>query len=294
MRPGYNAHGTLMGRLSSSSPINAQNFPKHLRKLVVPQPGNVFVMADYDQLELRVAAARWKLQRYIEAFDAGHDPHTTVTAFSIFGEAFVAVAGSPWPWKTGTKFEGDAHEMRQLAKIIQYMFQYKGSVETGTRLIQSTELADGSLPYALLNVAKVRQMRSSWLEGIPQLEAGWSGEIQHFRRHGFVAEPVHGRRRYFLDGENPNEIVNTPIQGSAAALVNDAMIGLWRDIPLHKWGPGTGLLTQTHDELVVECPREKAQWVIDCMNHHMNKTHPALPGVTFTAEAEVAMTWKGA
>ena len=294
MRPGYNAHGTLMGRLSSSSPINAQNFPKHLRKLIVPQPGNVFVMADYDQLELRVAAARWKLQRYIDAFDAGHDPHTTVTAFAIFGEAFVAAAGSPWPWVTGTKFEGDANRMRQLAKIIQYMFQYKGSVETGTRLIQSTELGDGSLPYALLGVKEVRQMRGSWMQGIPQLESGWRREIGHYRRHGYVAEPVHGRRRYFLDGENPNEIVNTPIQGSAAALVNDAMIGLWRDIPLHKWGPGTGLLTQTHDELVVECPREKAQWVIDCMNHHMNKIHPALPGVTFTAEAEMAMTWKGA
>mgnify|MGYP005989462183 FL=1 len=294
MRPGYNAHGTLMGRLSSSSPINAQNFPKHLRLLVVPQPGNVFVMADSDQLELQIAAGRWGLKRYIDAFNAGHDPHTSVTAYAVFGEAFEKAAGSKWPWATGTKFQGDANEMRQLAKIIQYAFQYMASVETGARIIQSTELGDGSLPYARLSVKEVRQMRASWMEGIPQLEKGWRREIGHYRNHGYVAEPVHGRRRYFLDGENPNEIVNTPIQGSAAALVNDAMIGLWRDIPLHKWGPGTGLITQTHDELVVECPREHAQWVIDCMNHHMNKTHPALPGVKFTAEAEVAMTWKGA
>ena len=292
MRPGYNAHGTLMGRLSSSSPINAQNFPKHLRKLIVPQPGNVLVGADYDQLELRIAAGRWGLQRYIDAFDAGHDPHTSVTAYAVFGEAFEAAAGSQWPWMTGTKFQGDANEMRQLSKIIQYAFQYMASVETGARIIQSTELADGSLPYARLTVKEVRQMRKSWLEGVPQLEKGWRREIEHYRTHGFVAEPVHGRRRYFLDGENPNEIVNTPIQGSAAALVNDAMIGIWRDIPLHKWGPGTGLLTQTHDALVVECPASEAQWVMDCINHHMNKTHPDLPGVKFTAEAEVGHTWK--
>ena len=297
MRPGYNAHVTVSGRLSSSSPINAQNFPKHLRKLITAQPGNVLVGADYDQLELRIAAARWKLQKYLDAFDAGWDPHTAVTAYAVFGEDFVKVAGSPFPWATGTKFKGDANDMRQLAKIIQYAFQYKASVETGARIIQSTEFEDPDtgdpiLPYARLSVQQVRQMRQSWLDGVPQLTAGWDKEIAHFRAFGWVAEPVHRRRRYFLDGENPNEIVNTPIQGAASALVNDAMIEIHKDIPLHKWGPGTGLLTQTHDSLVVECPEAAAPWVIECINHHMNKRHPELPGVLFSANAEAGMTWK--
>jgi DNA polymerase-1 len=297
MRPGYNAHVTVSGRLSSSSPINAQNFPKHLRKLIVPQPGNVLVGADYDQLELRIAAARWGLRKYLDAFDAGWDPHTSVTAYSVFGEDFVKAAGTPFPWMTGTKFQGDANDMRQLAKIIQYAFQYKASVETGARIIQSTELTDEEtgdpiLPYARLSVKQVRQMRQSWLAGIPQLAQGWDAEIAHYRSYGWVAEPVHGRRRYFLDGENPNEIVNTPIQGAASALVNDAMIAIHKDIPLHKWGPGTGLLTQTHDALVVECPEHAAPWVVECINHHMNKRHPDLPGVLFSANAEIGMTWK--
>lgn len=297
MRPGYNAHVTVSGRLSSSSPINAQNFPKHLRKLIVPQPGNVLVGADYDQLELRIAAARWGLRKYLDAFDAGWDPHTSVTAYSVFGEDFVKAAGTPFPWMTGTNFQGDANDMRQLAKIIQYAFQYKASVETGARIIQSTELTDEEtgdpiLPYARLSVKQVRQMRQSWLDGIPQLPQGWDAEIAHYRSYGWVAEPVHGRRRYFLDGENPNEIVNTPIQGAASALVNDAMIAIHKDIPLHKWGPGTGLLTQTHDALVVECPEHAAPWVVECINHHMNKRHPDLPGVLFSAAAEIGMTWK--
>ena len=297
MRPGYNTHVTVSGRLSSSSPINAQNFPKHLRKLIVPQPGNVLVGADYDQLELRIAAARWGLRRYLDAFDAGWDPHTSVTAYAVFGEDFEKVAGTAFPWMTGTKFQGDANDMRQLAKIIQYAFQYKASVETGARIIQSTELTDPDtgdpiLPYARLSVKQVRQMRQSWLDGIPQLAQGWDAEIRHYRDHGWVAEPVHGRRRHFLDGENPNEIVNFPIQGAASALVNDAMIAIHADIPLHKWGPGTGLLTQTHDALVVECPEHAAPWVIECINHHMTKTHPDLPGVTFTAAAETGATWK--
>ena len=300
MRPGYNAHVTVTGRLSSSKPINAQNFPKHLRRLIVPQPGNVLVGADYDQLELRIAAARWNLGKYLQAFSDGLDPHTSVTALSVFGEAFTKAAlalGLPYPWKSGTKFKGAANDMRQLAKIIQYAYQYKASVETGARIIQSTEISDPDtggtkLPYLKMPVRKVRQMRGNWLKGVPELERGWDREIGMFRVQHYTQEPVHGRKRFCLDGENPNEIVNFPIQGSASALVNDAMISIWKDIPLHKWGPGTGLITQTHDSLVVECPKEHAQWTIECINHHMNKTHPDLPGVVFTAEAEEGMTWK--
>jgi len=292
MRPGYNAHVTVTGRLSSSKPINAQNFPKNLRAMIVAQPGNVLVGADADQLELRIAAGRWDLQKYKEALENNWDPHTSVTAYAVFGKAFEKAAGSPFPWMTGTKFEGDAHRMRQLSKIIQYAFQYKAGVETGARIITSTELEDGSFPYLKLSVKDVRQMRSKWLSGVPQLEAGWEEEIEHYRSYGWVAEPVHGRKRFFLDGENPNEIVNFPIQGSAAGLINDSMIKVWEEIPPHRWGPGTGLLTQTHDSLVVECPADQAQYVAEVLESALNVEHPALPGVRFTAGADIGKTWK--
>ena len=170
-------------------------------------------------------------------------------------------------------------------------------METGTRIIQSTEVEDKEtgrtrLPYVKKGVREVRQMREAWLQGVPELERGWDREIAHFRQYGYVQEPVHGRRRFCKDGENPNEIVNFPIQGSASALMNNAMIGIWRDIPLHKWGPGTGLLTQTHDALVVECPAAEANWVKSVIEHHMNQSHPSLPGVRFTATADIGCNWK--
>ena len=292
MRPGYNSHVTVSGRLSSSSPINAQNFPKHLRALIVAQPGHVLVGADADQLELRIAAARWGMAKYLDAFEQGLDPHSSVTALAVFGEAFTKAAGSEAPWLNGHKFDGDANAMRQLAKVIQYAFQYMASVETGHRIIQSTELADGSLPYATMSVRKVRQMRNSWMKGIPELEAGWQDEIQAYRDNRYVEEPVHGRRRACLDGEEPNKIVNHPVQGSAAGLINTAMIAIHKEIPLHKWGPGTGLLTQTHDSMVIECPESEAGYVKEVLEHHLNMEHSTLPGVRFTATAEVGQTWK--
>ena len=310
MHPGYNAHVTTTGRLSSSKPINAQNFPKAMRAMVRAAEGNVLVGADMDQLELRIAAARWEVQLYLDAFKEGKDPHS-MTAFAVFGEAFCAAAGLTSdqferPGKlvgtayTNGKFEGsgEAKKMRDLSKAVQYASQYMAKVETVHGLICKTEipskLKDGStdLPYALLPLRRVRQMRDNWLEGAREFEAGWQREIGFFRAHGHGLEDVTGRRRDFLDGEMPNEIVNFPIQASAAGLMNEAIIELYDKIPLHKWGPGTGIINQCHDSIVVECPENEAEWVAGLLEECMNRTHESLPGVEFTASSAIGKTWK--
>ena len=56
-----------------------------------------------------------------------------------------------------------------------------------------------------------------------------------------------GRRRDFLDGENPNEIVNFPIQAAGASLMNIAILEVLDAIPFEHWGPGTGIINQCHD-----------------------------------------------
>ena len=87
-----------------------------------------------------------------------------------------------------------------------------------------------------------------------QFEAGWDHEVSLFRNQQYLTEPVMGRRRDFLDGENVNEIVNYPIQATGAALMNKAIVLLSDLIPLHKWGVGTGITNQCHDSIVIECP----------------------------------------
>lgn len=317
MYPGYNAHVAVTGRLSSSKPINAQNFPKALRAMVVPQPGNVFVGADMDQLELRIAAARWDVELYLRAFEEGKDPHS-MTAFAVFGEQFCQAAGlDPSLFDRpgilvgksyiNGKFEGkgDAKAMRDLSKAVQYASQYMAKVETVHKLIQKTELpavnpktreplGDGTtdLPYAKMKLRKVRKMRDNWLKGAPEFESGWNQEIGAFRDKGYLTEDVTGRRRDFLDGEAPNEIVNFPIQGSAAGLMNKALIQLYDAIPLHKWGKGTGIINQCHDAIVVECPESEAHRVVGLLEECLNQTDPGLPGVRFTATAGIGTNWK--
>jgi len=301
MHPGYNAHVTTSGRLSSSKPINAQNFPGFLREMVIPAPGNIFVGADMDQLELRIAASRWKSRKYLKAFKEGLDPHSSVTAYTVFGERFekaaIACGAGPYPWATGTKFSGDAKKLRGLSKSVQYASQYWATVQTVHRVITQTEIPDPEdlnrtlLPYIDLSVKEVRMMHQKWCKGA-KFERGWEKELETWRAFGFLEEPVHKRRRDFLDGENPNEIVNFPIQASGASLMNNALIELSERIPLHKWGKGTGIVNQCHDSIMVECPISEAEWVRKQIDECMNMTHPSFPGVVFTAEAEIGKNWK--
>ena len=310
MHPGYNAHVAVTGRLSSSKPINAQNFPKAMRAMVCASPGNILVGADMDQLELRIAAARWDVELYLRAFEEGKDPHS-MTAFAVFGEAFCEAAGLDAsqferPGKLVSdayingKFEGsgEAKKMRDLSKAVQYASQYMAKVETVHGLICKTEIPakakDGTtdLPYALLPLRRVRKMRDNWLKGAPEFEAGWDKEIGLYRASGFGREEVTGRRRDFLDGEMPNEIVNFPIQASAAGLMNKALVQLHEAIPLHRWGKGTGIINQCHDSIVVECPESAAKEVMGLLEECLNQTHESLPGVDFTASAALGKTWK--
>ena len=298
MFPGYNAHVTTSGRLSSSKPINAQNFPHNLRSMVTAAPGHVLVGADADQLELRIAASRWQSAEYLKAFQAGLDPHSSVTAMAVFGDRFEKAAiecgVGPAPWTTGTKFSGNAKKMRGLSKSVQYASQYWASVQTVHRVITQTEITepDGTttLPYLSLSVREVRSMHQKWAKGA-QFESGWENEVSTWRSMGFLEEPVMGRRRDFLDGENLNELVNFPIQGAGASLMNLAIIALRERIAPFQWGPGTGIITQCHDSIIVECPESEAEWVKKQIEDCMNMTHSSLPGVKFTAEGIIGHRW---
>jgi DNA polymerase I-like protein with 3'-5' exonuclease and polymerase domains/uracil-DNA glycosylase len=324
MYPGYNAHVAVTGRLSSSKPINAQNFPSKLRSMVTAAPGHILVGADADQLELRIAASLWKSELYLAALEAGADPHAS-TALAVFGDKFRACNGFPGgEWKGDLfipngigKWASDAKRLRDLAKRVQYASQYAASVETVHRVIAQTETNNEKpteaypwptvLPYLDISVREVRMMHEKWVENA-KFDGGWDMEMETYRTYGYLAEPIMGRRRDFLDGENLNEIVNFRIQSSGASLMNKALLQIHEQIPLHNWGPHTGIINQCHDSIVVECPLdgavyvpEKKKWeapkgsipwrVKHIIEEAMNQTTPALPGVAITATAEIGMRW---
>jgi DNA polymerase-1 len=309
VRPDYNAHGTTSGRLSSSNP-NAQNWPKHLRGMVVAQPGHVLIGADADQLELRIIASVAGMRQYLDVFDEGGDPHA-LTASLMFGANFdnAEPQGDQWT------------KLRNLAKGIKYASFYGSGDETVHGIVTSAEDKEGNLLYPNLSVREVSVIRRNWLKGIPELPRWWEDTMDEYRNTGYIIDPVLMRRRDFLDGEAFNEIVNFPIQSAGAHIIHYSTFDLLKDIPFNKWGPGTGLICQVHDALYVEAPcphgqfqvpngkngkpdeklREfgwcppgcncEANWAAKKLEKVMNRAVPGLDGVKFKSKAKIGLRW---
>jgi DNA polymerase I-like protein with 3'-5' exonuclease and polymerase domains/uracil-DNA glycosylase len=309
MHPDYTAHGTTSGRISSSGP-NAQNFPKHLRGMIAAAPGRVLVGADADQLELRIIAAIAGMTKYLEVFAAGGDPHA-LTASLMFGTNFDEAESGGDQWT----------KLRNLSKGIKYASFYGSGDETVHGIVTSAEDKEGNLLYPNLTVREVALIRRNWLKGIPQLAKWWDATLNQYREQGYIRDPVWGRRRDFLDGENFNETVNFPIQGAGAHIIHESTFELLRRIPFGYWGHGTGLVCQVHDALYAEAPcphpqheveklpngkpneklREfgwcppgcqcEANWTARQIEQSMNRAVPGLDGVVFKAKAKIGRRW---
>ena len=84
----FNQTVTATGRISSTEP-NLQNIPirtelgSRIRDVFVPEPGYLFVDADYSQIELRVLASMSGDEKLIKAYENAVDIHT-VTASNVF------------------------------------------------------------------------------------------------------------------------------------------------------------------------------------------------------------------
>lgn len=163
------------------------------------------------------AVRHYRRTRGIPAYDA--------TAIKASNHQVVSVesAGEFSVWDL--EVEHEDHNFALAAGLFVHNSQYMATVETVHQLIQKTELPavdpqtkkprdDGTtdLPYATLPLRRVREMRDNWLKGAPQFETGWHRDIDEYRRSGYLREPVTGRRRDFLDGEEPNQIVNFKVQ----------------------------------------------------------------------------------
>lgn len=277
--PDYNAHGTVGWRLSSSNP-NAQNFPDKLREIVVAEPGRVLVGCDQAQLELRFVAALAGCAVYLEAFAKGEDPHLAL-CLDFFGDTFKAAS------------KDQKKKLRVFVKQFTYASLYRAAPEMIHQILTSSEDDDGNLLYPTLTVRETTAFHTKWLARNPEIEKWWESDLEEFRTLGYLAEPIFGLRRDFLDGEAPNEIANYKAQSGGSALVHVATDRLLQQIPFEAWGPGTGLVTQTHDSLVVECPEAEgprvAKILEECMTLDGNRW--GLP-VPFLGEAKIGHSWK--
>ena len=237
---------TATGRLSSQSP-NLQNIPvrtsrgREVRKCFVPgKIENVFITADYSQIELRILAhfaGPGNLQR---SFEKNMDIHSS-TARALFGDT------SP--------------EHRRKAKEVNFSILYGISAwGLGNRLNVSRGEAAGII--------------SRYLETYPELESFFSGCIEYAEKNE-ETRTILGRKREFKGfrfakgarrSSMERMIINTTVQGSAADIIKLAMLNVDRRLQNIL---ETGLVLQVHDELVAVAPENSALEVSEIIKAEM-------------------------
>ena len=227
------------GRLSSSDP-NLQNIPirtelgRRIRAGFVAEKGNLFVGADYSQVELRLLAHLSGDAELIRRFRQGDDIHTA-TAAAVFGVDPSAVTP----------------ELRRRAKVINFGILY-GMSPFGL----SRELGIGG--------KEAKTYIDHYFDRYPGVKEYIEGLKITARKDGYVLT-IMGRRRTLKDIDSRNKVlreaaermaINTPIQGSAADLIKMAMIRVDREF--REAGMEARLILQVHDELIVEAPEREA------------------------------------
>jgi len=251
----YNQTVTATGRLSSSNP-NLQNIPirgkegREIRRGFVAADGTYLVSADYSQVELRVFAHYSGDKAFIEAFNQEEDIHTR-TASEILGVAKQDVTS----------------EMRRIAKAINFGIIYG----MGPRKL-SEELG--------IDYNTARKYIETYYERYQGVTKYRDKMIETARKEGFVTT-LFNRRRYLPDIRHKNRVmraeaermaVNTPIQGTAADLIKQAMINIHGRLTQNEIS--SKMLLQVHDELVFEVPEEELTIVCKMIQQEMEEVYP--------------------
>jgi DNA polymerase-1 len=248
--------------------------------MVVASEGNVLVGCDEAQLELRMIAGLSGAAVYCEAFRNGEDPHRAL-CIDFFGDTF-RNAGAD-----------QKKALRVFCKQFTYAASYMAESETVHEILTSSEDEDGKLLYPNLTVRETANFHDLWLKRNPEIERWWSAVLEEWRKQRYLVEPILGLKVDFLDGEDPSKMINFKPQSGGSALVHLATFEVLKEIPFEKWGKGTGLVTQTHDSLMVECPEREKDRVKNILEESMKMDGRKFGlDVDFLGEAKWGKTWK--
>lgn len=286
IRPSFLQHGTTSGRYSSKRP-NFQNLPrddKRVKACIVARPGNVFVGADYSQLEPRVFAAHSGDERLLKCFKDKEDFYSVVGA-EIFEKYDCSL-------KKGDKnFFGDKYpKERQQAKVIALAAPYG---QTPAKLAPSLDVTMDKAEEIIKNYfekwPKVKQMQLNAhskvkTEGVVHNMFGRPRRIPK----ALELEEIYGKTKHeglpYEARTLLNLSVNHEIQSSGASIVNRAAIRLCEEIK--KVDATARLVLQVHDSLIVECREEHGEAIAKVMQDCMENT-VFLKGVDLVAEPKI-------
>ncbi|MDD7113864.1 MAG: DNA polymerase I [Lachnospiraceae bacterium] len=261
---------TATGRLSSSDP-NLQNIPirmplgRAIRKVFVPDPGYVFVSADYSQIELRVLAHMAKDQNLIDAYKHNADIHTT-TASQVFGVPVEEVTPL----------------LRRNAKAVNFGIVYGIS-------------AFGLSQDLNISRKEANEYIDRYFSTYPGIKKYLDGNVDFAKEKGYVTT-LYGRIRPIPELSSSNFMqrsfgeraaMNSSIQGTAADIIKIAMVRVSKRLREEKLE--SRLILQIHDELLIETKKEEVELIKTILREEMMGA--ANLSVPLSIDIEEGNTW---
>ncbi len=254
------------GRISSERP-NLHNIPtrgetgSQFRRAFVPAPGCRFLVADYDQVELRVIAHLSGDPGLVEAFSSGQDIHRAV-ASGVYGV----------PADEVTKAQ------RDRAKMVSYGLAY-GMEAFGLARRLSTSHEEAS------------EIMDRYFRAFPKVRAYMLETVAEARDRGYTRTEM-GRKRPLPELHDRNyqrraaaerQAMNAGIQGLAADIFKMALVKL--DGALERGRMRSRLVLQVHDEVIVEAVPDEEQAVAELTEDAL--TH----ALALSVPLKVTMAW---
>ena len=245
---------------------NIQQIPHEdeFRRCFVAEEGNVLVIADYSQIELRILAEVSDDPAFVEAFRRGDDLHR-LTAATMYG----------------VPMEEVTRDQRSDAKRINFGLMYgRGarslSAQLGTDEARGRQLID----EYFANYPKVQRFlqRTANRATRDRTLRTLSGRIRKFGN-----DPVSDDR-----GAMRREAMNYPIQGASADIAKLAL-GYVNDVLKDS---DARLINSIHDEFVVECREDLAQEISENTRGAMTRAgEELLEKVPVEVEVVVSHEW---
>ncbi len=235
-----NQAGTTTGRFSSTNP-NLQNIPARdsdeIRNGFIAEKNHTLLAFDYSQIEMRILAQLSESETLIEVFKKGEDVHSAV-AMHVFG----------------VKENDVTKDMRRKAKVINFGIVYGMGVNALRANLGGTR-------------TEAQEFYNNYFEKFPKIAEYFDNLKKDAKEKGYTTT-LFGRKRHFegLKSKLPfirasaeRQVMNAPIQGTAADVIKLAMKKVDKEIKKAKLDKKTHLLLQVHDELIFEVENGEAE-----------------------------------
>lgn len=226
----YKLLGARTGRLSSSKP-NLQNLPRDsdIRAAFIPRPGHVFIRADYNQIEIRVAAELSRDKTMLDAYRRGIDLHA-LTASKVSNKPLEAVTKSD----------------RQKAKALNFGLLFGLGAKKFSHYAWKSYGAKVTDDEAHEAVNVFRETYYGYREW--QLTQADNGATR------MISKTPGGKVRKLSTENCYGASMNTPVQGGAAEVMLRALTRLYMDID----DTTMQIVNCVHDENLLEVLDEPA------------------------------------